>query len=309
MSNAPPATDASPAAAPLPLWMRLIARLPFGVLYALGALVSFLLRYVLRHRVGIATANLRNSFPALTPPEIRSILNQYYRRLGEVAVECLKMPALSAAEMGRRVIIPNLAQMQAETAAGRSIILAAAHLGNWEWQLQGLVAQLGVPVDAAYKPLHLASADRAVLLLRSHFGARMVAAKKLLRVVARHRNQVHGIALMADQIPMSSGSGRHWLTFLGQPTAFYPGPAEIARATGYATFFPRMRRLSRGHYELYFEPMTAAGERLEPEVFTARYARVLEACIRSDPSNWMWSHRRWKLTPPAQMSGAQAAAR
>jgi Kdo2-lipid IVA lauroyltransferase/acyltransferase len=311
MPNAHPATDPSPTAMPLPLplWMRLISHLPFGVLYALGALGSFLLRYVLRHRVAIATSNLRNSFPALSPPEVRSILNQYYRRLGEVVVECLKMPSLSAEEMSRRVKIPNLADMRAETDAGRSIILLAGHLGNWEWQLQGTVAQIGVPVDAAYKPLHLASADRALLQLRSRLGARMVAAKKLLRAVARHRNQVHAIALMADQIPMSSGSGRHWLTFLGQPTAFYPGPAEIAHATGYASFFAHMRRISRGQYELYFEPMTAAGERMEPEAFTARYARLLEASIRSDPANWMWSHRRWKLTPPAQMIATQAAAR
>ena len=307
IAPSPPAAPAAPAA-PLPLWMRLIARLPFGLLYALGALGSFLLRYVLRHRVAIATSNLRNSFPALSPAEIRPILNQYYRRLGEVAVECLKMAALSAGEMGRRVGMANMAVLRAETDAGRSIILLAAQLGNWEWQLQGAVTQLGVPFDAAYKPLHLASADRAVLLLRSRFGARMVAAKKLLRAVARHRDQVHVIALMADQIPMSSGSARHWLTFLGQPTAFYPGPAEIAHATGYATFFADMHRVSRGQYTIHFQQMTAAGERLEPEDFTARYARLLEASIRSDPANWMWSHRRWKLSPPAPMSATQAAA-
>jgi KDO2-lipid IV(A) lauroyltransferase len=302
-----PSPPAAPAA-PLPLWMRLIAQLPFGLLYALGALGSFLLRYVLRHRVAIATSNLHNSFPALSPAEIRPILNQYYRRLGEIAVECLKLPALSAVDMGRHVSLPNIAVLRAETDAGRSIILLAAHLGNWEWQLQGAVTQLGVPFDAAYKPLHLASADRAVLLLRSRFGARMVAAKKLLRSVARHRDQVRAIALMADQIPMSSGSARHWLTFLGQPTAFYPGPAEIAHATGYATFFADMHRVARGQYVLQFQPLTAAGERLEPEAFTARYAQLLEASIRSDPANWMWSHRRWKLAPPAQMSATQAAA-
>jgi KDO2-lipid IV(A) lauroyltransferase len=296
------------AAAPLPLWMRLIARLPFGMLYALAALASFLLRYVLRLRVAIATSNLRNSFPALSAPEIRSILNQYYRRLGEIAVECLKMPALPAAELARRVTMPNLALVRAETDAGRSIMLLAAHLGNWEWQLQSAVVHIGVPVDAAYKPLHLASADRAVLNLRSRFGARMVAAKKLLRTVARNRDHVHVIALMADQIPMSSGSGRHWLTFLGQPTAFYPGPAQIAHSTGYAAFFADMRRVSRGQYEMHFLPMTAAGERLEPAAFTARYARLLEASIRSDPPNWMWSHRRWKLSPPPQMIAPQATA-
>jgi len=308
MSNAPVNVAATAGAAALPLWMRLIARLPFGVLYALGALASFLLRYVLRHRVAVVTSNLRHSFPTLSPPQLRSVLNQYYRRLGEIAVECLKLPALSAVEMGSRVAFANLAQLRAEIDAGRSVIVLGAHLGNWEWQLQGLVVQLGAPVDAAYKPLHLAWAERAVLLLRSHFGARMVAAKKLLRAVARHRNQVHVIALMADQIPMSSGSGRHWLTFLNQPTAFYPGPAEIAHATGYAAFFADMHRVARGRYRICFEPMTAAGERLEPEAFTARYAQLLEASIRSDPANWMWSHRRWKLAPPAPMMATPAAA-
>ncbi|HEY5020071.1 MAG TPA: lysophospholipid acyltransferase family protein, partial [Steroidobacteraceae bacterium] len=167
--------------------------------------------------------------------------------------------------------------------------------------------ELTVPIDAAYKPLHSASADRELLKLRGRFGARMIAAKKLVRMVARRRREQHAIAIMADQIPSSSG-GRHWLTFLGNDTAFYPGPAEIARLTGYATFFTSMRRTSRGHYEMTFHPMAAAGERLDPEIFTARYARILERQIRADPADWMWTHRRWKLTPPVQLApGAQPA--
>jgi KDO2-lipid IV(A) lauroyltransferase len=293
--------EASPPRQSLPLWLRLTARLPFGVLYFLGGGVSLLLRYVLRGRVRVARSNLRGCFPTLSAAQIESILNRYYRRLGEIAVECVKVADLSAEQMRRRVRFPNLELVRAELDAGHSVILLAAHLGNWEWQLQGSVVHLGVPVDAAYKPLHLASADHMVLLLRSRLGARMVAAKKLLRAVARHRDETRVIALMADQIPMSSGGARQWLMFLGRPTAFYPGPAEIARSTGYAAFFASMRRVSRGYYELHFERMTSSGERLDPELFTAQYARLLEAHIRSDPSNWMWSHRRWKLDPPAAM--------
>jgi KDO2-lipid IV(A) lauroyltransferase len=102
---------------------------------------------------------------------------------------------------------------------------------------------------------------------------------------------------MADQIPASSG-GRHWLAFFGRATAFYPGPGEIGRMTGYAAFFTSMHRTARGHYEMTLHPVAAAGERLEPEVFTARYAQLLEAQIRAAPSDWMWTHRRWKLAPP-----------
>ncbi len=300
--------DSSAPAPSLPPWLRLLARLPVGLLYALGRGLSLLLRYVLRHRVEVARANLRGCFPEKSPAEIGRILDRYYRRLGEVVVECVKLAHLSPAEMSRRVRFPNLALLRAEIDAGRSVILLAAHLGNWEWQLQGIVVQIGVPIDAAYKPLRRAGADRLVLALRSRFGARMVAAKKLMRAVVRHRDELHAIALMADQVPMSSGGARHWLSFLGRPTAFYPGPAEIANATGYATYFASMRQVARGFYEIHFERITAAGEHLEPELFTARYAQLLEAHIRADPANWLWSHRRWKLAPPAQMLAREQAA-
>lgn len=283
--------------APLPLWLRTLARLPFGVLYTLAALLSVLLRYLLRYRVKVARSNLRRCFPDLTAAQIETILNDYYWRLGQIVVECLKLATITAEELRQRVSVTNLQLVQHEVDAGRSVILLAAHLGNWEWQLQGVAVRIQSPIDAAYKPLHGARADRMLLQLRSRFGARMVAAKKLVRTVARSRGQVHVVALMADQIP-SSSSGRHWLRFLGRETAFYPGPGEIARMTGYTALFARMRRCGRGRYEITFEPVVSAGEQIEPQTCTARYAQLLEAQIRQDPANWIWTHRRWKLAPP-----------
>jgi Kdo2-lipid IVA lauroyltransferase/acyltransferase len=290
--TAPVSTHERPA-----LWLRTLAALPFGVLYTLTALMVWVLRYVLRYRVQVARANLRGCFPSRSPAEIESLLATYYRHLGQVIAEFIKLASLSADALRGRIRFTNPELVHAETAAGRSVLLVAGHLGNWEWSLQGVVLHLGVPIDAAYKPLHSAGADRELLKLRSRFGARMVAAKKLVRAVARRRNELHAIALMADQIPASSG-GRHWLRFFGRETAFYPGPGEIARLTGYAAFFTSMHRTGRGYYDMTFHPMAAAGERLEPAVFTERYAQILETQIQADPADWMWTHRRWKLSPP-----------
>jgi len=289
------------AAAPPPpaLWIRALSRLPFALLYALTASISLLLRYVMRQRVGIARTNLRRCFPSKSAAEIESLIRAYYRHLGQVAAECLKMATLPAHEMRLRLRFTNSELLSAETDAGRSVLLLGSHLANWEWALQAVTLALSVPVDAAYKPLHAAGADRELVKLRARFGARMVAAKKLLRVVARQRQAVHAIALMADQMPASSG-GRQWLTFLGCDTAFYPGPGEIGHMTGYAAFFVAMRRLARGYYELTLQPIAAAGERLAPEIFTARYAQLLEAQIRAQPAFWLWSHRRWKSARPAE---------
>ena len=74
--------------------------------------------------------------------------------------------------------------------------------------------------------------------------------------------------------------------------------------TGYATFFVAMRRIRRGYYEMTYQSVAAAGERVEPEIFTARYAQLLETQILVEPAIWMWAHRRWKLARP----GASAVA-
>ena len=66
-------------------------------------------------------------------------------------------------------------------------MFVTSHLCNWEWLLQGVTLQLGYPVDAAYKPLHDAWAERLMLKVRSRFGARLIPAKELLADFLRRR--------------------------------------------------------------------------------------------------------------------------
>jgi Kdo2-lipid IVA lauroyltransferase/acyltransferase len=280
-----------------------MAALPWGLLYGLGALLALSLRYVLRYRVAVARANLRTCFPDLSRRQINRLLRTHYWRLGQVAVESLKIVALSGDEVRARVPLVNLEALQRETAAGRSVLLLGAHQCNWEWSLHAVALQVGVPMEAGYKPLHSPAADRQLRLLRTRFGARLLLAKKLLRESMRRRHEVRALALIADQVP-SSSEGRHWLRFLGRDTAFYPGPGEIARITGCAAFLAAMRRTARGRYQIEFQPISAANERLEAQLFTERYARLLEALIRQSPADWTWTHRRWKLTRPTEPAEA-----
>jgi len=290
-----------------PWWLRWNAHLPLSVLYALCALLTWTMRHVLRYRVAVARDNLRRCFPTCSEREIDALLARHYRQLGELAAEFVKTAAMSAGEMCARVPVINLSLLQAELVAGRSVLLLGAHQCNWEWSLQAVTLQIGVPLHAAYKPLHDAAADRQLRALRSRFGARLIAAKRLLREVVRGRDQLRALALIADQVP-SSSEGRLWLEFLGRDTAFYPGPGEIARSTGYAAFFAAMTRRRRGHYQIELQPICAAGERPEPLDFTKRYARLLEQLIRAHPSDWTWTHRRWKISRACADAGAGAPA-
>jgi KDO2-lipid IV(A) lauroyltransferase len=178
-------------------------------------------------------------------------------------------------------------------------MLLGAHQGNWEWLLQRLAVEFAPRFVCAYKPLRSARFDRDFYNLRSRFGATMVPAKGMLRALLRKR-EAHVTAMAADQMPHSSPS-RVWLSFLGQKTAFYPGPAEIAARYNYAAWYMVVNRRAAGYYEVEFLPIAAADARLEAGVFTAVYAECLEARLRRVPSDWAWGHRRWKLEPPADL--------
>jgi KDO2-lipid IV(A) lauroyltransferase len=163
--------------------------------------------------------------------------------------------------------------------------------------LQAVAAQLTVPFVAAYKPPHSEAADQQMLAVRSRFGAKLVPAKRLLRELARQRGRPHAVGIVADQMPTSS-AGRVWLRFLGRETAFFPGPAEIARIGSYSSFVMAQRRVAPGRYVAACVPLAEAGEQLDVAAFTARYAAQLEQLVRAHPEEWAWTHRRWKLEPP-----------
>jgi lauroyl/myristoyl acyltransferase len=61
-----------------------------------------------------------------------------------------------------------------------------------------------------------------------------------------------------------------------------------------------MRRESRGHYRVAFEPLSAAGEDLAEGEMLERYAAAVERLTREQPADWLWNYRRWKVQRDAQ---------
>jgi Kdo2-lipid IVA lauroyltransferase/acyltransferase len=280
----------------LPFWLRMLSRLPLGLLYTLAATGTWVMRRVVRYRVATVRTNIDRSFADLPPRERRQIESRYYANLSQVLAEIVKMGGLGREALQQRVRFSNLQLLRDVIAGGSSALLVCAHQCNWEWQLLALSAQLQLPMQAAYKPLRGALGERLMWTLRSQFGAELVPAKQLLGSVLRRRD-ARIIAMVADQVPVSSDF-KHWTRFLDQPTAFYMGPEKIAQAARFAVVFAGMRRIARGQYEVVCELLAAPGERATPGEITERYARAVEKQVLAAPADWMWSHRRWKLPAP-----------
>jgi KDO2-lipid IV(A) lauroyltransferase len=284
-----------------PLWWLLqgISSLPFSVLYILAKGVYGLLFYVIGYRKKVVLSNLCNAFPEKSDLEIKVITKQFYRNLADIIFEIIKLGTISKEEIGRRVQYENTELVQYYLDKGLTVITLGSHACNWEWGLASASNFFKEPADGVYKPLTNTFFEIYMRFLRSRLDANPVKMKEVLRHLLKHRHEPRLLALLSDQTP-PRGEIQYWTTFLNQDTAFYVGADKLANAFKYPVVFIGVTRMGRGYYKFSFELLRDAGivEKATEYPVTEAYARTLEKWIQQYPSDYLWSHRRWKHKRP-----------
>ena len=273
--------------------LTLLARLPFFVLYRLSDFLFFLTAYVVRYRRRVVIDNLRHAFPDAPPARIRQLARGFYRNFCDVIVETIKLPAMTAGEMQKRVVVINGELPRRYVAEGQSFLGTAGHQCNWEW-VPGATLISGVPVDSVYKPLHNAASERLMQRIRSQFGAHLVPMNRLPRELITRRNVPRAIALVADQMPNVPETA-YWTDFLHRDTPFFPGTERLARSQKLPVLYLDLVRIRRGCYQATFSLLAAPPYTDLPYgTILERYRDRLTETINRQPANWLWSHKRWK---------------
>jgi len=259
---------------------------------------------LLRWRRDVAERNIARSFPEKSERERAAILEQSYRNMSEVFVELLWGWRASADELKARMTIDNPELVARFVAERRSVILLTAHVCNWEWLLPGGGAHFGIPIDAVYKPIRVASLDAYMREARSRFGGKPIPIKSFAFELMRRAGEPRAYGLVADQTPLRS-MAKHWTRFLNQDTAFFVGAEKIARFLEAPVVYVAMRRVERGRYAVHLHVLAeppyddAADPGAADTMITEAYARKLEQEIRASPPDWLWVHNKWKYPKPA----------
>lgn len=276
--------------------LRLIAKLPFSVLYGISNLLAQFAFYVIRYRRKVVSSNLHYSFPDKNQQELYQIAKEFYYNLADVIIETIKTFSITRHEVQKRVRIINPELPLRYLSEGKPIIAMTSHQSNWEWVLMGASA-LNYPLEAVYKPLRNPIFNQVMIEIRSIFGATPVPMQSILREIVRRKSEPRLIGMVADQMPFPEHA--YWTTFLNQDTGFYTGSEKIARNIGYVVLFIEVVRVKRGHYEMRFEELAVPPyDTLAPNSIIEKYAKRLEKSITQYPADWLWSHKRWKHQRP-----------
>lgn len=275
--------------------VELFRFVPFPVLYALSDGLAFFLARVLGYRRQVVSDNLRRAFPEKTEAERAALARRSYQNLTDVTLETLKSHTLSLAEATRRCRPLNPELLNQYLDEGRAVILCGSHLGNWEYSGLSMPPMFHGSTVTAYKPMSNKYIDAFTNRGRSRTGMEMMSMDDTFRVMRQRGKQACVFILLSDQSP-SSPKSAHWVELFGIPTATLPGADVLARKFQFPVLYYFPRRVRRGFYEIQFSTLCPDPAGLPDMEITRRYTRQLEADILANPEQWLWSHRRWKMT-------------
>ena len=285
--------------------------LPESWAITLGCFVGWFLHRILRFRYRIVSSQLTAALPEFSPADRARLIRGFYRHLGLVLVETLRIPQARGQEVLARCEFHGLEHLRAAAEKGKGVLALAGHFGNWEL---GLVAASlsGYPLHAVFKEIKGAVGQYAVDRIRGTHGVRGIPRRNSIFQILRLLRQKAFIAFVLDQ-NVTADEGV-FVEFLGRSACTMAGLAVLAQRHGtpvVPVHFYRDADLRRHHVvslpEIPWEDVGAdAAEIIRHN--TQRYTRALEDIIRARPDQWLWVHRRWKTRPNATGSGASVAA-
>ncbi len=270
--------------------------IPFSALPYLSNVLAFALCWVFRYRRGVVLEGLSHTFPEKSASEIRAIAWKSYQNLGDVMLETLKSFSAPLSEIQRRCPCVNPELVNQYLTQGQSVLITGSHYNNWELACLTIPAGFHAAAVTVYKPLTNRVIDKYYNQNRARGGTLLAAMDEVFAMMRRRRQEPSAFLFLSDQSPSSRKSSQ-WVSFLGRETAFLPGVDVLARKFNYPVLHFKIERIQRGYYQLrYYELFPTPAQASEKDI-TVAYANIIEAEIRDQPENWLWTHKRWKMKP------------
>ncbi|KAF1693673.1 lipid A biosynthesis lauroyl acyltransferase [Pseudoxanthomonas jiangsuensis] len=275
----------------------LLGRLPWSWLYRLGDAVAALWRWQDARESRVARRNLELAFPGLETGQRDALHRRILRTTARQALETLKLwtrpPAANLALLRER---HGEDLYDAALAAGRGVIVAAPHFGNWELLNQWLASR--GPIAIVYRPPESAVGDEFLQQVRGVDNVRQVRAEgPAVRQLWKVLKDGGAVGILPDQQP-KAGDGE-FAPFFGVQALTMTLLSRLAERTGAPVLLAWCERIDSGPgFALHVEPAPAAIADPDPQAAVDCLNREVERIARRDPAQYQWTYKRYTLRPP-----------
>jgi KDO2-lipid IV(A) lauroyltransferase len=283
------------------LFVLPISYLPLGILYKVSDLLYFIFTRVFAYRKSVILGNIQRSFPSKSEDEHQQLVKDFYRHFSDILVEGIKNLTISKKQLKKRMLVRNPELMKELYDDKHNSILVSGHFNNWEWLISAQNFLFEHQAFGIGMPMSNKFWDKKVNQRRERFGMQVINSNNYQIKFRTYKKKPFAVLTLGDQSPANT-SKSYWMNFLNQETAVLFGTEHMANDYNFAVIFFVVHKVKRGFYELELKLITKDAKSLEWGQITEQHTRMLEAEIIRNPSQWLWSHKRWKREIPQDLT-------
>ena len=276
--------------------MALITALPLRVVFFLGNGLGFVAWLLLPTYRQLARRNVEIAFdPEKSAAEKRGIVRRHFQQLGANLLSGMKLNAMPLEEVAALVVTEGADEVHRSLRAGRPVVVALSHLGNWELFAQIVPHYFGYTrLSTVYQKLGNRHLDQFVRQQRARFGVELFDRSEGFQEAIRLLRGGGMIGILSDQ---HAGDHGLWTPFFGRLASTSPLPALLCKRTGAALFAASLYTDGPGRWRMIFSPALDLPNDSVLSL-TAKTNEVIMEEIRRAPEDWFWVHNRWKTPRP-----------
>ncbi len=279
----------------LRLPLRLLAALPWRLLQGLGNVLGSVMFALGGKRRRIADINISRCFPEMAEPARRALVKQNFQETMKGFLEAA-IAWESPARLRQQVRIEGGEHLEAALAKGHGILVLSFHYTTLEICCMAVAQRFGC--GGMYRPHNDPALEAVIHRGRSQYVKRMIE-RKNPRDMIRALQENLAMMILPDQDFGARNS--QFARFFGIETAWAESISRLSRISGAPAVLMRQSRERDGIVITISPPMTAfPGADVQQDL--QRVSDFLEADLRQQPANYLWTHRRFKTRPPGEPS-------
>jgi Kdo2-lipid IVA lauroyltransferase/acyltransferase len=264
-------------------------------------LAGLLVYYVFPFRKKVLKDNLDRVFKTASSSEKTRLMKSFYTHIMLTIKEFLFYKIQDKTKLLTNSEVIGLEHLYAAKQEQKGIILLTGHFGNWEFGpiiLSNHAKELQGKINIVRKKLRTKMMENLLFNRHRKKGINIITSQGALSKLVRSLKKNEVVIFPMDQYANTNRRHGIFANFMGHSAGTHSSVAFLAYHTGAAVVPVKTYREKNKHVvKLYpsLEWQEAPTKEQAIAKNTNSYNKVLEQFVLSQPEQWLWTHRRWKV--------------
>ena len=235
--------------------------------------------------------NLEESGIGNNTKERKKIINEMWGNYGRILSEYPYIKDFRKSNLKSYISIEGEGILNEIKKYNKSVIFISAHFNNFELMAMFLEKK-GIKLAAIYRPLNNYFLNNTMEKIRTRYICKnqIKKGKSGNREILKLLKKNFSVALMVDQ-RVSEGIKSN---FFNRPALTTTIPAQIVRKYNLNIVPVCITRTNNLNFKIIIDKPLRFDRKTSVATITDRLNKIIEKRILSNPSQWIWTHDRWK---------------